>query len=99
MSYQDIVEVQRREDKAAADALLINHAHFKDLPWPQQMNIIRLLDRVGCEQEGPTAAIANAKRKPYWDLCKKLNNENARQVRTWINQVEDAAEDSPSPKF
>lgn len=76
MSFDDIVRRGHAQQKAEADEILKRDGTgFGELSRPEQLRIVRLLDNVGCRCEGKTEGIANAKRKPYWDMMKRLGKE------------------------
>lgn len=76
MSFDDLVRREHAQQKAEADEILKRDgAGFGELSRSEQWRIIRLLDNVGCRCEGKTLAIADAKRKPYWVMCKRLGKE------------------------
>lgn len=76
MSFDELVRHEHAKQKYEADEILKRDgAGFSDLSRPEQWRIIRLLDNVGCRCEGKTEGIANAKRKPYWDMMTRLVKE------------------------
>lgn len=76
MSFDDLVRREHAQQKSEADEILKRDgAGFGELSRSEQLRIVRLLDNVGCRCEGKTPAIAHAKRKPYWNMCIRLERE------------------------